>query len=414
MNNNPRWRRNYITIWTGQTVSIFTSAVIQMSLIWYLTQMTSSAAVLALTTLAGFLPKGILGPFTGVYIDRYNKKLIMILSDCFVALVALVLAVLGHFMVLPVWPIILAVFIRGIGNAFHDPCLQAVTPFIVPREYLTRAAGYAQTFQSLSFIFSPVVAAALFSVMKINQILFIDILGAAMAVITLCLIPIPSLRDGEEEGESFEFEKRKPHMLREAMEGLQVLRKEKGLTSVMFITSFYAMIYFPIGTLYPLISMSYFKGTFKEAGAVEVIFALGTITGGILLSRWGDRLDKIKTINKSIGGMGLGLFITGLLPANGIYFFMALAFGMGVTIPFYYGVLTSLYQSKIAPEFLGRVLTLSSSLSIFAMPLGLILAGSFAEVIGVNRWFFLSGILALLLAFISSILPSHRGKREEK
>jgi len=81
---------------------------------------------------------------------------------------------------------------------------------------------------------------------------------------------------------------------------------------------------------------------------------------------------------------------------------------MGITLPFYHGVLNSIYQIKIKGQYLGRVLSLTSSMTMFAMPFGLIFAGRFAEMTGVNRWFLISGILTVLISIISHMLPSLR------
>ena len=371
-----------------------------MAIIWYLTDRTGSAAILSLATMVGFLPQAVLGPFIGVLIDRYNRKVIMILSDCFIASATLVLVVVGLYGELPIWIIMLVLFARSIGTTFHEPSLQAITPLIVPEEELTRCAGYSQTFESLSLLLSPAVAAILYGAWKTNLILLLDVAGAIIAVVTILFLNIPSLTKVEEVHQ--------PNILREAKEGLTVLRKEHGMISLMLVASLYAMIYFPIGTLYPLISMSYFGGTFADSSIVEIAFALGTLLGSLVLGRWGNRIDKIGAIRSSIGVMGIGLVITGLLPPGGLKVFIGLAAIMGVTIPFYYGVLTSIYQTKMRPEFLGRVLSLSTSLQLIAMPLGLILSGSFAEVIGVEKWFLISGLLTIALALACVISPSIR------
>jgi len=371
-----------------------------MAIIWYLTDRTGSAAILSLATMVGFLPQAVLGPFIGVLIDRYNRKVIMILSDCFIASATLVLVVVGMYGELPIWIIMLVLFARSIGTTFHEPSLQAITPLIVPEEELTRCAGYSQTFESLSLLLSPAVAAILYGAWKTNLILLLDVAGAIIAVVTILFLNIPSLTKVEEVHQ--------PNILREAKEGLTVLRKEHGMISLMLVASLYAMIYFPIGTLYPLISMSYFGGTFADSSIVEIAFALGTLLGSLVLGRWENRIDKIGAIRTSIGVMGIGLVITGLLPPEGLKVFIGLAAIMGVTIPFYYGVLTSIYQTKMRPEFLGRVLSLSTSLQLIAMPLGLILSGSFAEVIGVEKWFLISGLLTIALALACVISPSIR------
>jgi DHA3 family macrolide efflux protein-like MFS transporter len=398
--NFENWKQKFVLLWTGQTVSLFTSSVIQMAIIWYLTDKTQSAAVLSFGTLVGFLPQAVLGVFIGVLIDRYNRKIIMISADLFIAAVTLLLVIVGFYQEIPIWLIMFVLFARSIGTAFHAPSLQAVTPLIVPKESITKCAGYSQTFESVSMLLSPAIAAVLYGIWKINIILILDVLGAVFAVFTIVLIKIPNL----ERQQAIEIH----NVISEAKEGFAVLTKEPAMLWLMVIGALYAIIYFPIGSLYPLICMTYFGGTVADSSLVEILFSVGTLLGSIALGKWGEKINKIAAIILSIAIMGIGLVITGLLPSTGFKAFAVLAAIMGLTIPFYYGVQTALFQIKIKPEYLGRVLSLSSSLSMIAMPLGLILAGAFAQVIGIENWFFISGILTIGLAIICVMIPSLR------
>ncbi len=82
---------------------------------------------------------------------------------------------------------------------------------------------------------------------------------------------------------------------------------------------------------------------------------------------------------------------------------------MGISVPYYSGVNMALYQEKIAPEYLGRVFSLNSSLMSLAMPIGLVFSGLFADGVGVNRWFFYSGIAILMISTLCFFIPSVRG-----
>lgn len=394
------WKRRFYILWTGQAVSILTSSVIQMAIIWYMTEKTGSAAILSFATMAGFLPHAVLGPFIGVLVDRYDRKKIMIISDLLIAAVTLILVVWGFYTEIPIWLIMSVLFVRSIGTTFHMPSLQAVTPLIVPGEHLVKYAGYSQAVESVSMLLSPAIAAALYGVWDISTIILLDVAGAVFAAVTITSIEIPALVRDEEA--------QTPHMIREAKEAVAVIRNEQGMIALLFISALYAIIYMPIGTLYPLMCISYFGSTFTEAGIVEILFASGTLIGSIALGKWGEKIDKIGAIKKSIGVMGIGLLISGLLPSGAIWIFGGLAAVMGVTIPFYYGVLTTIFQLKIEPEYLGRVFSLSMSLSMVAMPVGLLLSAAFVDVIGVNIWFLISGVLAILLAFVCAMLPSLR------
>ena len=133
-----RWKTQFYIIWTGQAISLITSAVLQMAIILYLTETTGSALILSLASLVGFLPYAVLGPFIGVLVDRYNRKHIMIISDLAIAFAAAILALVAFSKVLPVWLVMIILFVRSVGTAFHTPSLSAITPLLVPQDMLTK------------------------------------------------------------------------------------------------------------------------------------------------------------------------------------------------------------------------------------------------------------------------------------
>src|SRR5512139_3597238 len=88
---NRRWAAPFFTIWAGQAFSLLGSMLVQFSLVWWLTKATGSATVLATATLAAVLPSVIVGPLSGALVDRWNRRLVMIVADTSVALTTLVL-----------------------------------------------------------------------------------------------------------------------------------------------------------------------------------------------------------------------------------------------------------------------------------------------------------------------------------
>lgn len=280
------------------------------------------------------------------------------------------------------------------------PALNAVIPSIVPKDQLARCAGFLQGFESVSLILSPALAAVLFNLWSLSVIILLDVLGAAIAISIMFFIHIPKGK-GEDRRE-------KLSIWQDTKEGISILRKETGMMAIMVISSLYAFIYFPIGSMYPLITMTYFGGTVADSSVVEIVFSSGTLAGAFLLGWLGNKLPKIIAIAASIGIYGLGVMFTGLLPPDGLRPFILLSAVMGLTIPFFYGLRTAIFQSRIPSEYLGRVLSLSYSVSLFAAPLGLLLGGGFSEIAGVQHCFFICGILAIGLALAMLLTPSIR------
>lgn len=308
MEKYNNWKLKFYTIWAGQAVSLITSAILQMAIIFYLTEKTGSAMVLSMASLVGFLPYAVFGPAIGVLVDRHDRKKIMIGADLIIAAAGAVLAIVALYMELPIWMVMVVLFIRSIGTAFHTPALNAVTPLLVPEEQLTKCAGYSQSLQSISYIVSPAVAALLYSVWELNAIIAIDVLGAVIASITIAIVRIPKLGD--------QVQSLKPNFIREMKEGMAVLRQNKGLFALLLVGTLYMFVYMPIDTLYPLITMEYFNGTPMHISITEIAYASGMLIGGLLLGLFGNYQKRILLITASIFMMGISLTISGLLPQN--------------------------------------------------------------------------------------------------
>ena len=391
------WKRTFFTIQSGQAISLITSSALQMALIFYLTEKTNSSMTLALATLVGFLPQGVLGLFIGGWIDRHSRKRIMIGADLFIAAVSALLAVISAFLDPPVWVVLAILFLRSIGSAFHTPSINAVTPLIVPTDKLAKCTGYIQSLQSVSSIVSPALGALLYAQCTLTEIIALDVVGAVIASIAVMLVKIPNIDVAnipQSEG-----------VLAGAKEAYRILAQQKGLLTLLWMGALYMFAYMPINALFPLISMNHFGGTTWHVAMSESVFAAGMLLCGIVLGVWGGFQRKTTTVLLSIAVMGIALLIAGILPASGFIAFVVCCAIMGFSAPFY-GVQTAIYQEMVSPEYLGRVFSLSLSTMSLAMPLGLIAAGCFADMTGVETWFAISGIFIAGIAVVGAVLPS--------
>ncbi|MEG0367539.1 MAG: MFS transporter [Coprobacillus sp.] len=400
------WKFNFVLIWSGQAFSILTSAVLQMALIWHLTAITQSAMVLSLASIAGFLPTALLSAFAGTLVDRWKRKIVIVGADMFIALVSLILAIYALFAELPVWLILVVLFVRSIGTAFHTPAISAITPLIVPENMLTKCSGVIESFQTFGYIIGAAIAGVLYSVWSLSGMVFLDVLGALIASFAVIYAKIPELNTKHEDEEK--------HFFKELKDGYKVIYHHKGLFSLLWIGALFMIIYSPINALFPLMSLDYFNGTTIQASIAEVTFSLGMFIGGVTLGTTGGFKDRAKSIFGSLLLMGAAILVSGLLPISGFIVFAGLSFFMGFAAPYYTGPFMALVQERIEPEYLGRVFGLYTSLMSLTMPIGLIISGIFADSVGVHIWFFLSGVVTLILAVITYLIPSIRYIENEK
>lgn len=396
--NKQTWKRDFYTIWSGQAISLITSSVLQMAIIWYLTDTTGSAMVLSIAAMVGFLPQAILGTIIGALVDRWNRKWVMIGADLIIMAGGVVLAILAISAHVPVWVVMVILFVRSIGTAFHSPALSAVTPLMVPENQLTKCSGYTQSLQSVSLIISPAMAGFLYARWNLNTVIALDVLGTLVACITVLMVVIPK-------------QKTKPDtvhtsIIAESKAGYRIVKENQGLFTLLWIGAMYCFIYMPISALFPLMSMRYFRGTTTHASLVEIFFAVGMLVGGLVLGAWGGFRKRYISIVLSLALMGAALTLVGSLPTTGFVIFVICCIFMGFSAPFYSGVQMALFQEKIPAEYLGRVFGLLGSVLSLSMPFGLIISGIFADRVGINRWFSLSGIFILALAALSILHPS--------
>lgn len=394
------WKRNFYMIWAGQAVSLITSAVLQMAIIFYLTEKTGSAMVLSLATLVGFLPQAVLGPLIGVFVDRSSRKKVMIGSDLCIAAAGLVLAAVAFMMELPVWVVLLILFIRSLGTAFYSPALHAATPLIVPEEELVRCGGYSQAVQSVSFIFSPAAAAFLYATWDMNWIILLDVLGAVVSTLMVAMVPIPQIQSVHEAHNDFK---------QELIEGYEVLKKHRGLFALLWVGTLFMLVYMPLNALFPLMCTVHFGGSSIHISIVEISFAVGMLIGGLVLGAWkGFQKYKVASLILSILLLGGSVLASGLLPDTGFWLFLVFCGLMGLCGSLYGGIQTALFQQKIQAEYLGRVFSLLTSIMSLSMPLGLLCSALFADKIGVAGWFFFSGVLIIAVAILAFALPAIR------
>jgi DHA3 family macrolide efflux protein-like MFS transporter len=393
---NKNWQTTFLIFWIGQASFTLTSSVLQMSAMWYIAMETGSAAMLSFATLVGFLPQGLFSPFIGVILDRHNRKTILILAGISLATINLALVFAGFAGSIPIFLIFLILFFRAIGLAFLNPSIQTIMPLIVPKEELVKCAGYSQSFRSVSLVISPALAAVLFNIWNISYIAILDIAGALFAVTILSLLKIANTQKPKQ----LEM----PNVFKEAKGSIEILRKTNKLLPLFIIGAIYPLLFSPIGALYSLITISHFGGGITEVGIVETIFSLGMLAGSLLLGVTGKKINMMGSIVMSIATYGTGVLIIGLLPSSSFIAFIVLSAILGMANPFFTSMQTAIYQTQVKREFLGRVLSLSSGTGMITMSIGLVLSGIFAEQIGVTNWFFVTGILVVILAFVASLV----------
>jgi len=396
------WVPRFFTIWTGQAFSLFGSALVQFALVWYLTRETGSATVLATATLASFLPQIVLGPFAGALVDRWNRRIIMIVADSAIAVSTLGLVWIFAADRIEIWHIYVIMAIRSLGGSFHWPAMSASTSLMVPEKHLARISGMNQTLRGVINVIAPPLGAVLIELISTQNVLLIDVGTAALAVLPLIFISIPQpvSRASQSDGET-----KRTSYWQDLGAGFTYVKTQKGVLGIMFIAMALNLLLGPISSFMPLMVTKVFNGGALELGWVESLFGVGTIIGGVILGAWGGFKRRILTSLSGIAGAGIGILMMGLAPADMFYIFLAAAFVLGFMMVFGNGPVAAIYQACVEPDMQGRVFSLLEAGSTAMIPLGLMIAGPVSDYMGIRFWFILAGTAQFLMPIAASFVP---------
>ena len=211
--------------------------------------------------------------------------------------------------------------------------------------------------------------------------------------------------------------KQKPQFFHEMKEGAVAIGQDRKLLILTSATLLGMVFYAPLSTYYPLMISDYFRAGAWYASAVNFSYAIGMMLCAILLGKFGVIKNKFPVIHLGLLGMGASSLLCGLLPAQMVWFwvFVVLCALLGASSNLYNIPYIAYMQETIVPDRMGRAFSLIGSLSSATMPLGLLIAGPVAESRGVSLWFFISGILLLLITSVSAllILPQKTDKAEK-
>lgn len=393
------WKKKFTLIWTGQTFSILTSSVAQFAFVLWIGLETGSAKVLAYATIAGLLPQIILGPFAGVFVDRWNKKLTMIASDSFVAMCSAVIALLFYWDLLELWSIYLLLSLRSIGGAFHSPAMKSAVPLLAPKDQLVRIAGINEVILSISLISGPALGAFLLLNYNMTVVMLLDVVGAFIACVALCFVKIPKTSTAKESAQS---------VYTDMIEGGAVILKNKPMSWLLFSEIIARFFIFPVVAVTPLMTLKYYKGTAYQVSMVEILFGVGLLIGGGLLALLNQRFRKISLAIIGYIILGLVLLICGSLSPSLFVFYAILTAFQGIAVPLYEGSITALIQTQFQTQYLGRIFGLIGSICQIPAIIGLLFTAELADKLGVQNVYIAGGIALCFCALLVSCIPSVR------
>jgi len=386
-------------IFSTQSISLLGSQIVQFSLVWWLTKISGSASVLAIASIMALLPQVFISPIAGAYVDKWNRRLIMIAADGLIAFMVIILALLYAFGLVQIWHIYALMFLRAVGGAFHFPAMQASTTLMVRKENLARVAGLTQALNGLVSILAPAIGALLYELWPLQIVLMIDVSTASIAIMILLFTKIPQPRRVSESPKS---------LLSDIRDGVNYLLHWRGGLYLILGAVLINLFFVPAVSLTAILVQRLFAGEVLHYATLESMLGIGMVVGGVSLGVWGGFKSKVKTAMLALVLAGLSALIVGILPSSAFLLAVACFFVIGAMLPMLNGSLFALLQAMIPPDLQGRVFTIVLATSAAMAPIGLAVAGPISDLLGVQIWFIFGGLVMTGFGVLSFFVPSMR------
>lgn len=384
------YRKKAALFLISQGVTLLGSSLVQFAIIWYVTLQTSSGAWVSALTIAAYVPQFIISFFSGVWADRYSRKMLIILADSVIALATLALALLISY-IGEGTPLLLALVaisvVRSLGAGVQTPAINSMIPQLVPEDKLMKFNGVNSTIQSLVQFAAPAAAGAVLSFGTLQGTLMIDIATAIVGIGILSAVAIP-----------FTKSEKTSSMLSEMKAGFKYAAKESFVGPLLLIFGLFIFLCVPAGFLATLFVSRYFGDTYWYLTLVEVIGFIGMTVGGLIIGAWGGFKNRVKTL--AVGMTAFGVLAIGMGAVDHFIVYLVLMAIYGIALTMVQTASTTLLQENTAPEMQGRMFGLFGAMYSGFLPLGMVVFGPLADVVSMRLLMAASGVLLLIMAAV--------------
>lgn len=361
--------RTLLLIWVAHLVSMFGSGLTGFAMGVWIYQRTGSVTRFAFTILSMTVPGILVSPVAGWLVDRWNRRWVIILSDCGAALSVLAIALVLMVERFEIWHFYIALAISSVFSVFRELASTALIQMLVPKQHFGRVSGLMQMGYPATRIICPLVAGLLLGIIPIHSVILIDFCTFFVPIVTMIIVRIPTLKP------SVEGQADRGSFWQGITSGWVFITARRG---VLVMLLFFIILNFTMGlahALYQPLLLSFTSA--KVVGLIAMVGGCSVLTGSLVMSVWGGPKRRIR----GIFGFGLlygaGLIIAGLresVPIIAVGFFVTI-----VGMPIIIGSMQAMWLSKTPPDLQGRVFAVWTMIVRASLPLAYLAAGPLAD-----------------------------------
>jgi MFS transporter, DHA3 family, macrolide efflux protein len=389
--------RAFLIIWIAQLVSLVGSQLTGFALGVWVYDQTNSVLMLAITQIAFSIPHVFLSPLAGVLADRWDRRIVMIVSDLGAGLGVLSAALLYLTNRLEPWMVIPLNLWMASFIALMWPAYTASITLLVPKEQYGRANGFVQMGEALTQIAGPALAGLLYVSVHLGKMALIDSVTYFFSVVLLILfVRIPRPPHTEEGGQT------KGSLWQEIRFGWHYIIARQGL---FLLLMYFLALNFLAGVMGPLFTPLILDNWEPNVlGYLSTIMGVGMLAGTLVMSAWGGGKRKVYTLLGS--GAIIGLFLTAIGLRISIALIAICSFGFMFALPLMNASSQAIWQAKVAPDLQGRVFALRRTIAWSSQIVAPLLAAPLADYV-FKPAMAEGGLLAIVLGPVVGVGANH-------
>lgn len=390
------WNGNFVLLLQGQAVSMLGDKVYGIALpVWILAQ-TGSVALMSVLMAAAIFPKIFVSPFAGTFIDRHDRKKILIISDVASGVTILFIGMASIMGFVQMWMIVAAGIIEGTCSCFLYPTINSTMPDVVPKTELLKANSIFSSVSSVNDVAGYAFGGFLVQIMSAPVLFLFDGASFLFSAFAESFVKIPQIQSAS----------KKVDFMEDMRAGMRFVNDLKGLKCLYITIAFMNFV----AAMSMTLTLPWFKmhkqlgvGAYGMAMAINT---LGTFAGFAILSVLELKKEKRFFIFMQ---SGVVISITMILYAFTLNFhFIAVLFFLnGICLAVMGSLLQSSMQNSVPSNMRSKVFAFRNAMSSALMPLGMILAGALSKVVAMNVIIFADYAAFLMLfaclSFSSSV-----------
>jgi MFS family permease len=383
------WRslrsRNFRLFFAGQGISVIGTWMTRLATSWLVYRLTHSALLLGVVNFASQIVPFVLQPVAGVWVERLDRRKILICTQVAAAAQSLILAGLTFDHIITVWEIIALNALQGLINAFDTPARQAfLIQMIDDREDLGNAIAINSSMQNGARLVGPAVAGLLIAAAGEAWCFLVDGVSYFAVIASLLLMQIRVARVRPRSG----------NLLEQMREGWDYVRGVRPIRTILLLFALTSLMGYPYAVLLPMFAGPVLHGGASTLGWLTVASGVGALVSAISLTlRKGVRgLSRMIQIASAI--LGIALILFGL--SHNLWLSLLLMALSGFGLMQTAAASNTMVQSLVTEDKRARVVSYYAMAFYGAAPLGSLFAGTLADRIGVPHTVVITGVFCVL------------------